>query len=904
MVNDESNRAEGIGYQPGEKIGRYEVVVRIAIGGQSIIYKCHDPSLDRFVAVKQISTHLAEDQMFLDRFRSEAQILARLGAEQPEVVTIHDLLENKQGLFIIMEYVEGISLERTLTANPGPVELKATLQILWKLCSALHTVHLAGIIHRDIKPSNILIADGLKPMITDFGVAATASGQTSMVLGTTRYMAPELFTGEYVDGRADMYSLGFIAYEMLVGREKFDEIFADIVRDRHAESLRWMKWHSNPKVSAPPPHEANPAVPITLSNIVLKMIAKESENRFEGMEALGRAIKQTFKPGAPRTAAPGVPVAQPVGDESVLVSADRVPDESPFDAEEALTAPIPKRTLSLRAKISVGVAALLLLVGGVIAHRVFQGKDEDTHLADALKTYKAAQEIYEKGEDFAKAEEGFLEVRKKYSDTPYYEPSQVYIHMCRAHLAVAERDWARAQTEQDSAQDFVLKLQKKSSEGSNLYKWTQKMKNSIREFENYRVSRKRFDEVITKARNLLAEGKGEDAIALLDDEYPDPEEELDAGSQRELKVIRKKVARKQSLDIVEKALTSARKADKTDVGAALAAWDKAWAVLQAHKQNIDAFKQTKMSNEIRKARAELVKDKGLRDIMTSVDNARKEAQDTKDKTRLLAALKNAMLKPGVPKKLVDSWAAEIKSVQENMDFARVTKLLVAGRTDEAIDELTAFLSKYPNNRKAQVIKLGLEKKKAKTLARAEAFKLYDLGRWSEALVKLKSLRRQNRGDREIREKMARCQYELDMIAFRAAVKKGDYKAAVAAGERARMNNADAWETRIEPVLADMRAQMKVAETLKKGKAALDSGQWRKARDILDPLKDSRPEAANMIRQSKYRENVAKGKAALAENDVKTALATFKMAKRFAKDAAELNEINGLIDAAEEGLDGD
>jgi len=267
-----------------------------------------------------------------------------------------------------------------------------------------------------------------------------------------------------------------------------------------------------------------------------------------------------------------------------------------------------------------------------------------------------------------------------------------------------------------------------------------------------------------------------------------------------------KIIRKQRLDECEALLAEARKVDKTDVGAAIAAHDKAWDALQDHKENIDPLKHAQMVSEVRKLHTALVEYKGLRDLMTSVDNARREAQETRDKALLITALKNAMGEPGVPKKLVDSWAAEIKAAQEEMDFAKVTKLLVAGKTDDAIDELTTFIGRYPDNQKAKVIKLGLEMKKAKTLARAEAFKLYDLGRWSEALEKLKVLRKQNRGDREIREKMQRCQYELEMVAFREAVKKGDYKAAVAAGERARMYNADAWETKIAPVLAEMKAR--------------------------------------------------------------------------------------------------
>ena len=898
MVNtNKSSLAEGIGFQPGEEIGRYEVIARIAIGGQSIIYKCHDPALDRLVAVKQISTHLAEDKMFLDRFRSEAQILARLGAEQPEVVTIHDLLENRQGLFIVMEFIDGISIERTLAGNPGPVELKATLQILWRLCSALHTVHSAGVIHRDIKPSNIIIADGLRPMITDFGVAATSSGEASMVMGTTKYMAPELFTGGYVDGRADMYSLGFIAYEMLVGREKFNEIFADIVRDRTAEKVRWMKWHSNPKVSAPPPHEVNPAVPVTLSNIVLRMIAKDSEQRFAGMEDLGRAIKQTFRPGAKAAGAP-VPVAPPVDGEMAPVSGDRAGEAIPFDTEEFVTAPIPKRKLSLRAKISMAVAASLLIVGGIVAYGLRQKDIGEVIKGDAKQAYRAARDVYKSDRDYAKAEEKFLAVRKDFGQTEYAAPSQVYIHMCRAQLAVHARDWSRAQTEQDSAGDLVLKIQKQSTAGTTLYKWSVKMKESIRAFDSLRINRKAFAEAMGDAEKLYNEGKYDEAVAALDDAYDEPGE-LEADQQKELSGFKEKVTRKQGLDECDALMVAARQADSGDTGTALAAWDKASAGLQRLKPHIDPAKWLRMQSDVEKAQAKLTKEKGLRDIMAAVNNARQSG----DKDRLLRALRSAMAKPGVPPKLVEGWAAEIKSIQESVDFARVTKLLVSGDTTGAIDALDTFITKYPGNRKAKVLKEGLQKKAAKILARKDALRLFDRGRWAEALEKLKILRIQNRGDREIREKMLHCQYKLEMIAFDAAVKAGDYAKAEAAGERARVYKPDAWDVEIDPKLAAMRARKKVADTLAKGKAALENKQYTDVRKILDHLKDSYPEAKTMIRQSRYRESLAKGNVAKEEDALKRALAMYKIAKNYAKDPAEHKEIDALISAATQALGG-
>ena len=891
MANtNESSLAEGIGYQPGEEIGRYEVIARIAIGGQSIIYKCHDPALDRLVAIKQISTHLAEDKMFLDRFRTEAQILARLGAEQPEVVTIHDLLENRQGLFIVMEFLDGISIERTLAGNPGPVELKATLQILWRLCSALHTVHSAGVIHRDIKPSNIIIADGLRPMITDFGVAATSSGEASMVMGTTKYMAPELFTGGYVDGRADMYSLGFIAYEMLVGREKFNEIFADIVRDRTAEKVRWMKWHSNPKVSVPPPHEVNPGVPVTLSNIVLRMIAKDSEQRFAGMEDLGRAIKQTFRPGAKVSGAP-VPVATPVNGQAASMPEDGDTERTPFDIEDDVTAPIPKRKLSLRMKVSMAIAALLLIVGGLVLRGWMTGQEVTIEKDAAKNAYKDAREIYKSDRDYAKAEEKFLVVRKNFGQTEYAAPSQVYIHMCRTQLAISARDWPRAQREQDSAADLALKIQRKSTAGTPLYEWTVKVKDSIKALELVRIERKAFDEAMGEAQELYNAGKYDAALASLNDRY-DEREKLQADQQEELKNFEQKIARKQSSDECAKLMDAARNSNSLDTGTALAAWETASAGLQRLKPHIDEAKWLSMQSEVNKARAKLTKEKGLRDIMAIVDNARKSG----DPDRLQRALKNAMIKPGVPPKLVASWAAEITKIQETAEFDKIKKLVVDDDLKGALDALGAFIKKNPEHAYAKRLEEGVKKRLDKIAAEKEAFRLFDRGRWAEALEKLKILRVQLRGRRDIKEKMAHCQYMLLLVDFDAAVKAGDYPKAEAIGEKLRVLKPDAYDAVIGPKLDDMRARRKVADTLAKGKAALVNKQYADVRKILDHLKESYPEAKTMIRQSRYHESLDKGNAAKEANDLVTASAMYKIAKNYAKDPAEHKEIDALIKA--------
>jgi len=180
--------------------------------------------------------------------------------------------------------------------------------------------------------------------------------------------------------------------------------------------------------------------------------------------------------------------------------------------------------------------------------------------------------------------------------------------------------------------------------------------------------------------------------------------------------------------------------------------------------------------------------------------------------------------------------------------------------------------------------------KTRDAARRDALSLFDRGRWSEALEKLKTLRAKDRGDREIREKMQHCQYKLETVAFDDAVRAGKYAEAEAASERAREYHLDAWKTEISPKL-----------TLLRGAKALKNARYSDVRKILDQLKKSCPEAVTMIRQSKYREYLARGNAARQGGDIKTALAMYKIAKNYAKDPAERSEIGALISTVTQAL---
>ncbi len=534
-----------VGLPRGTQIGKYVVQERLGIGGQAIVYKCRDPLLDRPVAIKQISSQLAEDPKFLERFRREAQIVARLGAEQPAVVTIHELVEDERGLFIVMEYVPGHSLETILRENPEPVEPKAALQIIWRLAAGLHAVHAAGIIHRDIKPSNIIIGEGLRAKIMDFGVAASTAGQASMPLGTTKYMAPELFEGGAVDARVDMYSLGFIAYEMLVGRRKFNEIFADVVRDPRSEVLRWMKWHGNRAVQAPPVHQVSPAVPATLGEIVARMIAKDPHQRFASMEELGRAIKQSFSPragarqGAAGGSAAGLTVTEPAlagapaaGDIAAPAPLGRPRQPAPQAApqhdgvpgrEGPATAPIPKKKITRKTKLVVlaGVVAAALI--GTIALLVIQGSQQRAAVRNRLRAYDKLladfQNAVEKNEKglFEEAEKGFADIRKQYADSREADKATVMIPLCKAYIAVIDKQWDLADNAKRDAQQAIEDVQAKWNDrpgwaSDQLKSWFKKKNEQVESFFYHAtdsqafIGRKRMADALLAGVAALDEG--------------------------------------------------------------------------------------------------------------------------------------------------------------------------------------------------------------------------------------------------------------------------------------------------------------------------------------------------------------------------------------------------------------
>ena len=265
-----------------------EILELLGAGGMGAVYKARQPQLDRFVALKILSHHLASDPTFIERFNREARVLGRLN--HPNIVGIHDFGTAGPYCYLLMEYVDGVNLRQAMRA--GRFTPTEALEMVQHLCSALKFAHEEGILHRDIKPENILIDSKGRIKVADFGIAklvgedrqhdVTLTLQGS-VLGSPHYMAPEqIETPGDVDQRADIYSLGVVLYEMLTGGLPIGRF-------------------------ALPSEKA--AMDARIDEIVLRTLAKEREARFQSADEVSTQVAAvTARPQAPG------PVAAASGD--------------------------------------------------------------------------------------------------------------------------------------------------------------------------------------------------------------------------------------------------------------------------------------------------------------------------------------------------------------------------------------------------------------------------------------------------------------------------------------------------------------------------------------------------------------------------------------------------------------
>lgn len=263
------------------KIGRYDVKSELGRGGMATVYRAHDPSFDREVAIKVLPKEFLHDPNFRDRFKREIKIIAAL--EHPAIVPVHDVGEEDGVPYFVMRYMPGGSLTNQI--NIGNFSLTDAARIIEKLASALAYAHKKGIVHRDLKPDNILFDGNGDPFISDFGVASFAAAGTTDItgqsaIGTPAYMSPEQAQGDKVDNRSDIYGLGVIIYQMLSGHQPYSAdtpmgVAIKQITDPLPEILK-----------------VKPNLPKDADNVIKTAMAKNKEDRYPTVTDLAKALSK------------------------------------------------------------------------------------------------------------------------------------------------------------------------------------------------------------------------------------------------------------------------------------------------------------------------------------------------------------------------------------------------------------------------------------------------------------------------------------------------------------------------------------------------------------------------------------------------------------------------------------
>ena len=261
--------------------GRYRIEGRLGVGGMSTVQLAFDERLERYVAIKLLAEHLADDPTFVSRFRREALAAARL--VHPNIVQVFDFGfdEHQRHHFIVMEHVSGHSCAELLRDH-GAMDVDQAVDVVTQACRGLDYAHRNGVVHRDVKPGNLLVSDSDVVKLADFGIARAADQssitQVGSVLGTAAYLAPEQARGEEAGPRADLYSLGVVSYQLLSGRLPYEaNSLSELALKQQREPPR-------------PVDELNPHVPPELADAVAMALSLDQEERPASAALLAEAI--------------------------------------------------------------------------------------------------------------------------------------------------------------------------------------------------------------------------------------------------------------------------------------------------------------------------------------------------------------------------------------------------------------------------------------------------------------------------------------------------------------------------------------------------------------------------------------------------------------------------------------
>lgn len=387
----------------GEHLSNYKIIGKLGKGGMATVYKAHELSLNRVVALKVLSPQLSEDKDYIKRFQREAQAAAQLN--HPHIVQVYAIGEEKGLYYFAMEYIKGKSLAH-IKKEEGVLAPEKAVTLIKQVAEALAEAHGAGLVHRDIKPSNIMIDSLGRAKVTDFGIAYVTHAQTKLtregsIIGTPEYLSPEQCEGKTVDQRSDIYSLGVTLYEVLTGKTPYEA-------DTPVSMLMKIV-----KGDFPPISEVNPNVPASLRDIVEKMMQTDPKKRYANMEEVKKAF-EGFEKSA-------FPSGQP---------AEKMPVTATYQEIEAQSEARAGSKSSKWAAVVVA-AVIVLLMGGAFAAKVLildKKKSEPSSTSSPVEETKAASSettSQQPADTRQTAETGIQQTQDSQSTPAESQPSQL-----------------------------------------------------------------------------------------------------------------------------------------------------------------------------------------------------------------------------------------------------------------------------------------------------------------------------------------------------------------------------------------------------------------------------------------------------------------------------------------------
>ncbi len=358
--------------------GRYQLLERVGSGGMARVFKAQDKALGRIVAVKMLHDSLTSDAGFLERFQREAHAAANLS--HPNIVTVHDIGQDNNHYYIVMEYVAGQTLKqliRQYNQDGRSMPISRALDLTIQICAGIGYAHRADLVHCDVKPHNVLITRDDRVKVADFGIAraiseASLDQQASQVWGTPQYFSPEQAAGEPAAPASDVYAIGIILFELLTGQLPFTADTPTAMALKHLQE------------TPPPISQINPAVPLQLENIIQKVLSKEPAGRYRTAGQLGRILsayrQRSLADTGPVYAAQSPPQGKtkPVSEQKTAVYQRPPSQKSPPNGpqrEETAVLPLPPQTIHIPAHqsqitantdwtaVTLGITALIALLG-------------------------------------------------------------------------------------------------------------------------------------------------------------------------------------------------------------------------------------------------------------------------------------------------------------------------------------------------------------------------------------------------------------------------------------------------------------------------------------------------------------------------------------------------------------